>query len=292
MRRQIHDPRHNTFAVQPPATVAVGLALRTLRITRRVSIRQLANRLGLRAQDLSSWETGKRIPEITAVAQLLGGLRADRATTERILNHARHAADPAFVDAHPRDHATLAWHYEHLATHVLTWAPTLIPDLLRTPGHDLHLLNHLFADTGHADAQSLVDATRRNDLADQNRQYTFLVGDTALRACPSQLRAEQIGHLRRLAIRPNIALRVVPAEVCPPGLISPFTLYSDDKIALVAAVHHHRASTYLADSDTLAAYQRTALNLHRHAVGLQDVDDTPLRTLAEPPPLPDAAEAS
>ncbi len=194
--------------------------------------------------------------------------------------------------AHYRDHAVLAWHYEHLATEILEWAPTLIPDLLRTPAHDLDLLNHPFADTDHADAQSLAEPTRRNDLADQNRRYTFFVGDTALRACPPQLRADQLDYLKHWAAQANITVRVVPADVCPPGVISPFTLYGDREITLAAAVHHHRASTYLADRDTLAAYLRATQKLRRHAFDLQYVEETPLSTLAGPTDSPDAAEAS
>jgi transcriptional regulator with XRE-family HTH domain len=292
VRPLIRDPRRNTYAVQPPAAVAVGLALRTLRTARHVGMRQLAARLGLRAQDLSNWEIAKRIPPITVVAQLLGALHADRVTVKRILNQAGHADDPAFVDAHHRDHAVLAWHYEHLATDVVEWAPTLIPDLLRTPAHDLYLLNHPLADPGYADAQSFAEPTRRNDLVDANRHYTFLVGDTALRACPPQMRTDQLSNLKHIAARPNITLRVIPADVCAPGLISPFTLYRHHKVTLAAAVHHHRASTYLADRDTLTAYQRATQMLRRHAVELQSVDETLQSTQAGPTELPDSAEAS
>lgn len=292
MRSQIHYPRHDTNTIQTPAAVAVGLALRTLRIARDVKLRRLAARLDLPVQDLSSWETAKRIPPITVVARLLGEYHADRAISERILNRARHADEPAFVDTHHRDHAVLAWHYEHLTTHILEWAPTLIPDLLRTPAYDLHLLNHPFADTDHADAQALAERTRRFDIADRKRPYTFLVGDTALRACPPQLRADQHYYLNHWAARANITLRIVPAEVCPPGMISPFTLYGDPKITVAAAVHHHRASTYLADRDTLAAYQRTAQKLRRHAIDLEDIAETLLGAPAGPPELPDTPEAS
>ncbi|WP_410675476.1 Scr1 family TA system antitoxin-like transcriptional regulator [Amycolatopsis sp. cmx-4-68] len=77
------------------------------------------------------------------------------------------------------------------------------------PAHDLQLLNHQFADTDRADAQSLAKPTRRTDLADENRQYTFLVGDTALRTCPPQLRADQLDSLKHRTTQANITLRVV-----------------------------------------------------------------------------------
>ncbi|GHG29947.1 MULTISPECIES: Scr1 family TA system antitoxin-like transcriptional regulator [Amycolatopsis] len=290
MRTQIHGSRHSTNIIQSPATVAVGQALRTLRTARGIGLRRLAAKLELRAQVLSNWETAKRIPPITVVAQLLGALQADSATTHRILDQARHASDPAFVDLDHWDHATLASHYEQLATHVFAWAPTLIPDPLRTPEHDLYLLNHPVSDIGHADAPSLLAPARRNNLADRERHYTFLVGDAALRACPPQLRTDQLGNLERLATKPNITLLIVPADVCPPGLISAFTLYSDHTVALAIALHHYRASTYLADRDTLAAYQRVTHKLRHHGVDLQDIDETPLRPTDGTTQSPDAAE--
>ncbi|MEV6871677.1 hypothetical protein [Amycolatopsis sp. NPDC051128] len=52
------------------------------------------------------------------------------------------------------------------------------------------------------------------------------------------------------------------------------------------------ASTYLADRDTLTAYQCATQRLRRHAIDLQDVEEALQGTLAGPTELPDAAEAS
>ncbi|MEV4049590.1 Scr1 family TA system antitoxin-like transcriptional regulator [Amycolatopsis sp. NPDC049688] len=292
MRPKIQDSPYGACAVPTPAAVAVGLALRALRTARHIGLRQLAATLDLRAADLSSWETAKRNPPITAVAHLLGAHHADRATIQRILDQARHIDDPALVDTHGRDHTILASHYEHLATHVFVWAPTLVPYLLRTPEYHLHLLTHPFAGTGHADAPQSTEPPRRNGPADSDRRYTFLVGDTALHTCPAQLRAGQLDTLVRMAARPNITLRVVPTDVCPPGLINPFTLYGAHNVTLAAAVHHHRASTYLTGHDTLAAYKGLTRMLLNHAVDLQSVEDTPLPATAESSEPLGAAEAS
>lgn len=254
----IHYPRHNWGTVQTPGTVVVGINLRGQRESRGVRLRRLAARLGFLPQELSNWETGKRTAPVMSVARILGALDVDPDTTEYILNQALHADAPDFVDSRHQDHATLAWHYEHLATDTIEWAPTLIPDLLRTPQHERHLLDHPLTDPDHADVRSLAMPIRRDDLADQSRHYTFLLGDSALNACPPALLADQRALLKSQGARPNITVKIVPAAVCPPGMINPFTLYRQDQTTLIAAVHHHQASTYLAHRETLTRYHQAA----------------------------------
>jgi transcriptional regulator with XRE-family HTH domain len=252
----IRYPHHDRNLGQAPGTIAVGAALRHHRTARGISLRKLATMIDGHASVISSWETGKRTPDLVSLARILGVLDLDQATTNRITDQAVRANHSAFVDADHRDHAALSWHYEHLATHTTTWAPTLVPDLLRTPAHDLYLLDHPLTDTDDADARSLAMPERRDAFDHHTRRYTFLIGATALDACPPPIHADQLALLGSEAARPNITIRIVPAGVCPPGLITPFTLYQEGKTTLVVAVHHHLASTYLAHRETLAHYHR------------------------------------
>ncbi|WP_328617230.1 helix-turn-helix transcriptional regulator [Amycolatopsis sp. NBC_00355] len=266
----IQYPRQSKKTSQPPPSLATSIALRQLRRARKFSLRRLAAAADINPSQLSSWETGKSTPPIVIFARLLGILRVDNATTRTILDLAGYAGQPGYIDARPHDHAALAWHYEHLATHVFQWAPTLIPDLLRTPAHDLHLLDHPLADLELADAQSKVAATRRANLGDLQRHYTFILADTALDACPPQLRTDQLTYLTALAHRPKLTIKIVPAAECGPAAGNPFTLFRDGTIVLAIAVHHNHASSYFAHRSPLAHHHRISKWLLDHSVTVTD----------------------
>ncbi|MEV6644369.1 Scr1 family TA system antitoxin-like transcriptional regulator [Amycolatopsis sp. NPDC051371] len=277
--RPIHYPEQAVNAVQTPASLAISVALRRARESRNVGLRAFARSLDISAQYLSALELGRRTPPIVTLAVLLTALKVDATTVDRLLQLARHSEDPDLVDSHAGHHEAIAWHFEHLSTDTITWAPALIPDLLRTPAHEIHLANHPLADPQDNGVRSFAAATRSRNFADRTRRYTFLIGDTALHACPTYIYADQLEHLRKLAVRPNVTIKIASSDACPPGLISPFTAYQQDKITLVVAVQHHHATTYLSARDTLGQYHRTVRWLRRNA--LDAVDALPISGFAQ-----------
>ncbi len=264
--RPIHYPEQASNVVQTPAALATSIGLRQARQIRNIGLRALARSLDIPAQYLSGWELGRRTPPAVTLAMLLTALKADSATVDRLLHLARHSDDPDLIDSNPGHHEATAWHYESLSTETVTWAPALIPDLLRTPAHEIHLANHPLTDPQDNGARTLAAATRSQNLADSTRRYTFLIGETALHTCPTYLHADQLEHLRKLAAQPNITMQIVSTDTCPPGLLSPFTAYQERKITLAVAVPHHHATTYLSARDTLGRYHRTVRWLRENAL--------------------------
>ncbi|WP_086678710.1 Scr1 family TA system antitoxin-like transcriptional regulator, partial [Amycolatopsis pretoriensis] len=262
-RRTDYTPKRSS-AEHKPAALGFGLTLHQLRMARGISMRAFARSIGIQAQQLWNWEH-TRVPHPTDAAFIAGALRADYTTAQRIIGHARHADLRDLVDSDHREHAAIAWHYERLADHTTIWAPTLIPDLLRIPALDLTLLNHPLVDHDHADAHADAMPQRRADLADPRRRYTFLIGDTALHACPEHLRSDQLEQLATQAARPNITILQLSHQDCPPGLIDPFILFSKNSAAIAVAIHHAHATTYLTDRDTLTRYGATTTWLRRTA---------------------------
>lgn len=268
--RPIHYPKQAVNGVQTPASLAISVALRRARESRKVGLRAFARSRDIPVQYLSAWELGRRTPPIVTLAVLLTALKADATTVDRLLQLARYSEDPDLVDSHPGHHEETAWHYENLSTDTITWAPALLPDLLRTPAHEIHLANLSLSDPQGSDDRTHIVATRSRNLADRTRRYTFLIGETALRACPAYVYADQVEYLRTLANRPNVTIQIVPSDACPPGLISSFTAYQQDKITLAVAVRHHHATTYFSARDTLGQYHRTVRWLRGHALGVAD----------------------
>jgi transcriptional regulator with XRE-family HTH domain len=261
-RRTDHSPKRG-HAADKPAALGFSLTLQQLRAARGIGMRAFARKIGIQPQQLWTWEHG-RIPDPAEAAFIAGALNADYTTAQRIIGHARQATVSDLVDSDHREHAAIAWHYEHLADHTITWAPTLVPDLLRIPQHDLDLLNHPLAQPDHADAHASAMPQRRADVADPRRHYTFLIGETALQACPDHLRGDQLDHLATHAAQPNITLLLLSDELCPPGLISPFTLFIRHKATIAVASHQLHATSYLTRSDALHRYLSTATWLRKN----------------------------
>ncbi|MEV6648686.1 Scr1 family TA system antitoxin-like transcriptional regulator [Amycolatopsis sp. NPDC051371] len=275
-RRTTTEPQNKTRLAFNPATISVSLKLRRLREARGLKLRAVARTMAVSASQLSAWELGRRLPDPSTTAFILAVLRVDYSTAQRIITQARQSTVPDLADTDHRDHAALGWHYEHLADRTTIWAPALIPDLLRTPEHDLSLFTHPVADTDLDDAYAAALPQRRDDLADLTRRYTFLIGDTALRACPPLLHHDQITYLRAMAQQRNITIVIVAAQVCPPGLVAPFTLFEKDRITIAAALRHHHASTYLTDPSALNRFRRTATRLRKlGTTTITDLDDQP-----------------
>ncbi|MFJ9782575.1 Scr1 family TA system antitoxin-like transcriptional regulator [Amycolatopsis sp. NPDC101161] len=279
--------RHTTYVPQrgsaehKPAALGFGLTLSQLRIARGLSMRALSHKIGSYPQQVFSWEHG-RIPDPADAAFIAGTLGAHHTTAQRIIDHARQAALNNLVDTDHREHAAIAWHYEHLADHTTIWAPTLIPDLLRIPALDLGLLNHPLVNHDHVDAHADAMPQRRADLADPRRRYTILIGDTALQSCPEHLRTDQLDHLATQATRPNITILLLSHQACPPGLIAPFILFSINSAAIAVATHHGHATTYLTDRDALTRYCATATWLRKTASTIE-TSQAQNRQTATPP---------
>jgi transcriptional regulator with XRE-family HTH domain len=76
-----------------PGLRALAASLRELRLVRGKGLRELARMLGILPKLLSAWEKGKRVPAPEDIARVLGGLRVDDATYDRMMRRARRARD-------------------------------------------------------------------------------------------------------------------------------------------------------------------------------------------------------
>jgi hypothetical protein len=112
------------------------------------------------------------------------------------------------------------------------YEPSQIPALLRTAPYARALITSSHPDAGPEEIEELVDeCTARRVLltrASTPVAVTLILGEAVLR-CPTggvQVMAGQLRHLAKLAVLPNVRLRVVPfTAAMHPGLrAGPFTL--------------------------------------------------------------------
>ncbi|HEY3465967.1 MAG TPA: helix-turn-helix transcriptional regulator, partial [Amycolatopsis sp.] len=76
-----------------PGARALAASLREVREARGKGLRELARMVGILPQLLSAWEKGQRVPRPEDIARLLGAMRVDDATYDRLMRLAKRAKD-------------------------------------------------------------------------------------------------------------------------------------------------------------------------------------------------------
>lgn len=90
--------------------------------------------------------------------------------------------------------------------------------------------------------------------------YTFLIGEAATRpdACTPEVLLDQIEEVATIAKMLRLSIGRVPASVCPPGMVEPFTLYENNYGAIAVAVKHDRGIAFLTNEWSLKYYSKQA----------------------------------
>jgi transcriptional regulator with XRE-family HTH domain len=267
-----------------PGLRALSASLREVRETRKFGLRELARALEIDPRLVSQWELGMRVPPVEEVARILGYLRADRATTTRILFLAKHAKDPNWLDSNPADlpaALTGIVEYERTATKITNWSPAIVPGLLQTPGYARAILTAGRIGEEEADRRLVMRLSRQKILAKPQPVHLIAVfGEAAIRTVvgDEDIMSDQIDRLVEAAQRPHISVRIVPSDAgYHPGLIGPFIVYEFGAMPAIVHLEHHHASGFLHGSDSGGTY----LALARLITGLALTDDASLALLRE-----------
>ncbi|MFV2020066.1 helix-turn-helix domain-containing protein [Micromonospora sp. LOL_023] len=226
------------------------------------------------------------VADMSALCQLYG---ADDGTTERLLAlaaeldrptggrwwHDELTGPPADADPYPV--------FEQSATLIRCYDQAMIPDLLQIPGYAEAVLS---CPAGHRSDDEI--AARLDQLATRQRHLLthpyppavqVIVNESALRRTvggPAAMRA-QLDHLRALATRPGISVRVLPlAGGAHAGMTNSFTLLRFAATTVtpgrpVAGSGLVRLGTltgtmYLDQPAHVSAYERVWSDLATHAV--------------------------
>ncbi|WP_410643253.1 Scr1 family TA system antitoxin-like transcriptional regulator [Amycolatopsis sp. lyj-346] len=230
-----------------PALLALSASLRDARTSDGLGLRRLAHKLGISAQTLSLWETGKRAPAIEDVAHILGYLRVGPAEYHRVMRLRRQLDAPISIETLDVDSVGHQRALEELAIRTFEWAPHEIPKLLRTPDDiDLAIFEHHVRQ---------LDAGRTGDR-------TVLLGAGALDpAIDAQLHA-----LRAAAGLPGLTVGIVPSRVGVAKTSAPFTIYETGGKVFTVALRHQDNLIFVSEPDTVQRYRATFKALERESV--------------------------
>ncbi|HVV23284.1 MAG TPA: helix-turn-helix transcriptional regulator [Pseudonocardiaceae bacterium] len=267
-----------------PRAKALAAALRQARDNTGVAGREIARRLGVSHAAVSHWETGKRVPRLEDVASLLAVLGVTGDDRERILELARHAADPDWLTVGiPGVVQQLAgvMECERTAKFIAEWSPWVIPGLLQSSDYARAIIGAGGVSPADVEARLIVRLGRRDVLSRRDLdELVVLIGEPAIRqeiGGPAVM-AEQLRYLLRLA-GSGITMQVVPiGKGWHPGLAGPFIFYRFADSPSIVHIEHHRSSAFVFDDNDVAGYadavatvRGAALNPTESAVLINEV---------------------
>lgn len=234
-----------------PALLALSTGLRDARERRKISLRELARKLGIHPSNLSNWELGMAGPTPATVARILGRLHASGTEYDQLMALAAHVGDANWVDQSTAPIIDLLGTYERLSSRIVEWAPFRLPDVLLPPPSTLSDER-----TQRSDLESFHRQVRQQTMNEGHRRYVFIVGDHALGTAGH----ERIHNVDLEAVT-HIRIEVLPSSAAP----EPFTLFESGAKPIAVALKHTHCTAYLTDKDLLADYHRTAKALLREA---------------------------
>ncbi|HEV7973804.1 DUF5753 domain-containing protein, partial [Amycolatopsis sp.] len=103
--------------------------------------------------------------------------------------------------------------------------------------------------------------------------FTYFLHESALRlpVGGSEVMSEQLHHLLRMAIRPNLELRIVPCSAgAHAGTAGPFTLMEFPRFTPVIYLEGEMSSVFLEQTTEVAAYRRILASLADTALGPEE----------------------
>jgi len=195
-------------------------ALLRLRQATGLSGERLARRCGMSQSKVSRIETGRLLPSVVDVEQMLMGLGVDESTGFELLALAR-VANAEYQDVRlsvrrglhhrQRELASL----EQNATEIRHFLPALITGLLQTPEYMQAAMAPPSRPAG-GDVSKAVAAKleRQAVLHDPGKHFTFLLTESALRwqLCPRPMMALQLDRIVSVSQLPSVTIGVLPLD--------------------------------------------------------------------------------
>ncbi|EME60373.1 helix-turn-helix domain-containing protein [Amycolatopsis decaplanina] len=217
-----------------PQARALAEGLRVARKAARLAATEVADKLAWSQSTISRIETGVRAASAEEVSALLAIYQVTGQRRDALLSLSRDSEPWWFADA-SLQMKTLA-QYEKEASKIVTFATTLLPDLLQTPSYaratDL--------------SATAIEARRERQKMLGKKKFVAYVDEGALRRQVGgpRVMANQLRHLVSMAERPTVELRVIPfAAGAHPGDAYILLEFGDDRPLVY--LEHRRCGLFL-----------------------------------------------
>ncbi|WP_026454227.1 helix-turn-helix domain-containing protein [Saccharomonospora iraqiensis] len=253
-----------------PRARALGAELRQARETAGLSQEAVARQVGRTKSHVSRWENGRLTPAEAEVAQVIQLLGVPCAERERLLDLARAALDPNWIAPGVDKQLAALTDYERTAKLIVNVQPMLIPGLMQTYDYARHLMLAGGISAGEAEQNARLRVGRQHVVP--KTRLLALIGEHALRypPCSADVMVEQLDHLRALATRDNIEVRVLSYESPLPMRFGSWVLMEFTRARPVVHLEHYDASATITDPKSVARYQGAVATLREAAMSPAD----------------------
>ncbi|OZM73727.1 transcriptional regulator [Amycolatopsis antarctica] len=251
---------------EPETTVRsreLGEELRRVLTRAGLTGKQVAHQLDWAQSDISRMLTGRRRMKETDVATFLGICRVRGRERERILALCREANRSGWHQQHgsrlPKQLRTLIDHEDN-ALRMAEYEGALVPGLLQTGDYARAVISRI-ANVPEGEVDERVAARLARAAIFGRRtpaRYVFYLHEFALRLPVGEaaVMSEQLHHLLRLAVRPYLSLRIVPAaHGAHAGLAGSFRLMEFAAIKPVVYLESETSTLFLEEDAEIAAYR-------------------------------------
>ncbi len=229
----------------------LGSDLRSLRNSKRLSLRHVATQLEWQPSKLSRIETGKQGITTEDVASLLVIYGVTGEERDRLIAKTERVDEPNLWEIQgplSQESRTLI-QIEPAASYIFNFQPLLMPGLLQTPDYTRALMKA--GGVSEEDAEVRVAARMsRQAILSREKPPTFemIIDEGALRRVVGtpKIMARQLRHLVEATERPNVRLRVLPLSLgAHTGLDGAFTLLDFAKDKPVVYLDHKISGLFL-----------------------------------------------
>ncbi|MFE7131388.1 helix-turn-helix domain-containing protein [Streptomyces sp. NPDC057638] len=198
----------------------LAAALRELRRATGLSGERLAVRCGMSQSKVSRIETGRTLPSVVDVQQILTALGVDGAAAAELRALAR-VANAEYEDVRASVRRGLHHRQRELARleegarHVRHFLPAMLTGLIQTSDYMRQAMSPAI-DPAPADVSRVValKLERQAVLHDRGKRFDFLITESAARwrLCQPSVLAVQLDHLVSLSRLPTVGVLVLPLD--------------------------------------------------------------------------------
>ncbi|MET8763539.1 DUF5753 domain-containing protein [Lentzea sp. NPDC004782] len=241
------------------------------------SSQALAERLDWDPAKLSDLLNGKGGTSAVELGLLLGICGVGPAECAHLLSLLPVAHVKSWLQVHgtrpPVHHRTLVESIAAAKT-LISWRGLALPELLQTPAY-MRAAMSASPNIPQDEVEARVEARLKmqEHLRRRGLICTFYIHEVAL-SLPvggSDVRREQLHHLLRRAVRPNIVIRIMPAKIgAHAGMDMPFTRLTFEKYEPVVCVECENSTAFIEDEASLDGYATTVRALSESSLDSEE----------------------
>lgn len=257
-----------------PKARLLGAELRDLREQAGLTVRDLGKALDVAPATISRYERGERAPKTDHVARTLGTLGVTGDKYEELVEFAENASEPNLIaksSAGIHRHLLELSEFDQSAIRIIHVAPLIVPGPMQTRAYAREVMSSLSPEER---ALRVELRMARRDALNEPRQFDAYINERVLTdgLGDADVMAEQLEHLSEIASRPNVAVRILPAEnrrwtIAHNGA---FVLYEFPKAPPIIHLEHYRGPAFLYDAKDVQAYVDAVGTASDAVLGLDD----------------------